>query len=105
MTRGARREEAEMRGKKVRRGGDESKGAELGTEGGGMRADRGREVERGIKALSSGGGRHRKRKPSGGGLTGEERGCRERHGEGQTEADTHKETLSDSCYLRSPLQT
>lgn len=48
-----------------------------------MRADRGREVERGIKALSGGGGSHRKRKPSGGGgLAGEEGGCRERHGEG-----------------------
>lgn len=56
MTRGARREEAEMRGKKVRWGGDKSKGAELETRGGQMRADRGREVERGIKAWSSGGG-------------------------------------------------
>lgn len=33
MTREARREEVEMRGKKVRWGGDESRGAELGTRG------------------------------------------------------------------------
>lgn len=51
MTRGARREEVEMRGKKVRWGGDESKGAELGTGGGEMRVDRRREVERRIKAV------------------------------------------------------
>lgn len=50
----------------MRWGGEESKGAELGTGGGQMRADRGRKVEGGIKALSGGGGRHRKRKPSGG---------------------------------------
>lgn len=51
MTRGARRQEVEMRGKKVRWGGDESKDAELGTGGGEMRVDRRREVERRIKAV------------------------------------------------------
>lgn len=51
MTRGARRQEVEMRGKKVRWGGDESKGAEFGTGGGEMRVDRRRKVERRIKAV------------------------------------------------------
>lgn len=71
-----------------------------------MRVDRGREVERGIKGME--GGRHRKRKPSGG-LMGKERGCRKKETEalrgtakgreGQSETDKHKETLSDSFYL------
>lgn len=54
MTRGARRKEAEMRGKKVRKGGDESRGAELGTRGGEMRLDRRREAEGRIKGMEGG---------------------------------------------------
>lgn len=53
----------EMRGKKVRRGGDKSKGAEDGTGGGEMRADRRREVEGRVKAVRGG---RRKREPWGG---------------------------------------
>lgn len=44
----------EMRGKKVRRGGDKSKGAEDGTGGGEMRADRRREVEGRLKQWRGG---------------------------------------------------
>lgn len=68
MTSRVRSEEVEMRGKKVRRGGDKSMGAEDGTGGGEMRADRRREVEGRVKAVEGG---HRKRGPSGG-LRGEE---------------------------------
>lgn len=54
MTSRVRREEVEMRGKKVRRGGDKSKGAKDGTVGGEMRADRRREVEERVKAVEGG---------------------------------------------------
>lgn len=54
MTSRVRSEEVEMRGKKVRRGGDKSKGAEDGTGGGEMRADRRREVEGRVKAVEEG---------------------------------------------------
>lgn len=56
MTSRVRSEAVEMRGKKVKRGGDKSKGAEDGTGGGEMRADRRREVEGRVKAVEGGGG-------------------------------------------------